>query len=57
MTKTATASQVRAHYKALGCDVRISRDGHVMFRADGGVWLEGRYVSEYRLIDGAVVLI
>lgn len=56
MTK-ATATQIRNHYKAQNFEVRISRDGHVTFRRDGGAWLEGRYVGEYVVINGQVALI
>jgi hypothetical protein len=54
----ATTKQVRDHYKAQGYEVRISRDGHVIYqKPDGGcIWFEGRYVSEYRIIEGQVVL-
>jgi len=54
MTK-ATAAQVRKHYIDQGYEVRISEDGHVEFRHDGA-WMEGRYVSEYRVVDGNVHL-
>jgi di/tripeptidase len=65
----ATATEVRAHYKADGHTVRINTvqvltwnhaddipdvcdDGHVTFKRDGaGPWLEGRWVSEYRIND------
>jgi hypothetical protein len=56
MTTAATTAQVRAYYKAQGYEVRISRNGRVEFRRDGA-WLEGRFVSEYRIIDGQVVLV
>lgn len=52
----ATAEQVRAHYEAQGCEVRIDADGHVEFRDAREEWLEGRWVSEYRVVDGNVVL-
>jgi hypothetical protein len=54
---TATTAQVRKHYKDLGCEVRITKDGHVTYRDyDGAMWLEGRWVSEYVIVDGKVVL-
>jgi len=58
MITKATAEQVRAHYLALGFEVRISKDDeHVTFRKKyGEPWREGRYVSDYRIIDGEVVL-
>lgn len=47
-TRKATAAEVRAYYRAQGYEVRISRDeGHVTYREPGGMWLEGRWVSEY----------
>jgi hypothetical protein len=49
-------AKVRAHYKALGYEVRITRDGHVTYRKDNGEWREGRFVSEYREIEGQIVL-
>ena len=56
----ATERQVREHYKAAGYEVRIS-DGHVRFRSvyrsKTGAWREGRYVSEYRVIDDKVMLV
>lgn len=59
----ATAAQVRAHYKAEGYEVRIGRDGRVRYRPDpdyhpgcASEWLEGRFVSEYRIVDGNVWL-
>lgn len=46
----ATTKQVRTYYKAQGCDVRISRDGHVTYRKDGdSMWLEGCWVDDYRV--------
>ena len=49
----ATAAEIRAHYKSLGDAVRIRRDGRVEFRRNGdGPWLDGRWVSEYRVDDG-----
>jgi len=53
----ATAAQVRKHYKDQGYDVKISNDGHLDYRKDGGAWLEGRWVSEYRVVDGEIVLV
>ena len=53
-----SAADVRKHYQAQGHDVQIDRKGHVEFRRDGEtMWLEGRWVSEYRFIDGHVVLV
>lgn len=49
-TTTATAAQVRKSYKDAGHTVRIAKDGHVTFKRNGeGEWLEGRWVSEYRV--------
>ena len=48
----ATEKQIRDHYKAQGCECRIS-DGHVRYRPanrskrDTGAWLDGRWVREY----------
>ena len=53
----ATAAQVRKNHKNQGYDVKISNDGHVEYRKDGGAWLEGRWVSEYRVVDGEIVLV
>lgn len=51
-------NDVRKHYKRQGYKVRINREGHVEFRREGEtMWLEGRYVSEYRFIDGNVMLV
>lgn len=56
--QTAAAAQVRKHYKDQGYEVRISREGRVEFRREGdSMWLDGRWVSEYRIIYGAVVLL
>lgn len=56
MTRTATAAEVRKSYKDQGHTVRIDREGHVEFKRDGdGPWLEGRWVSEYRVSDEAGV--
>lgn len=55
MTK-ATAEQVRDHYEAQGYQVQIDEEGHVNFRKRGQEWREGRWVSEYQVVDGAVVL-
>lgn len=56
-SKTANMrALVRKHYKDQGCDVRISQDGRVTFRHQGGDWLEGRWISEYRAEDGQVHL-
>lgn len=58
MTNTqATTAQVRQSFKNQGQEVRITREGRVSFRsADQPVgarnpWLEGRWVSEYRIGD------
>lgn len=48
--RNATAAEVRKLYKDQGHMVRIDREGHVEFKRDGeGPWLEGRWVSEYRV--------
>lgn len=50
--RKATVSEIRKHFKDDGHLVRISRDGHVIFKRNGeGPWLEGRYVSEYIFCD------
>jgi phenolic acid decarboxylase len=52
MTNQATTAQVRQSYRDQGYEVRITNTGHVSYRGHGhGGWLEGRWVSEYRL-DG-----
>lgn len=56
--RTATAAEVRNSYKDAGHTVRISREGHVEFKRDGdGEWLEGRWVSEYRVDDECGVVL
>lgn len=57
-TRTATTAEVRKSLKAAGHTVRIDSDGHVTFKRGGeGPWLEGRWVSEYRVDeDGSVRL-
>ena len=53
----ATFSDIRAFYRADGREVRISRNGHVTFRDRGETqWREGRWVSEYVVRDGQVVI-
>jgi len=48
--RTATAAEVRKLYTDADHTVRISRDGHVEYKDGGeGPWLEGRWVSEYRI--------
>ena len=50
MTRTATAAEVRKLHKDQGREVRIFRDGRVEYRDEGGsMWLEGRWVEEYRV--------
>lgn len=50
--RTATAPEVRKHYKDGGHTVRIDREGHVEYKRNGdGPWLEGRWVSEYLVDD------
>jgi hypothetical protein len=63
MASLISAQIVRQYYKNRGYEVHISREGHVTYRpADhqkngvGCEWLEGRYVSEYIVIDGNIHL-
>jgi hypothetical protein len=57
-TRIATTTEVRNHYKSQGHTVRIDREGHVEFKQNGeGPWLEGRWVSEYRMDDEAGVVL
>lgn len=50
--RTATIAEVRKHYKDQVHTVRIDSEGHVEFKRGGeGPWLEGRWVSEYRVDD------
>lgn len=56
MSTTATTTQVRKYYKNQGYEVKINKDGHVMFRHAGGPWLDGRWVTEYRVTGGIVRL-
>lgn len=55
-----TASMVRRYYQSNGYEVRIDKRGHVEYRpadtADSGPWLEGRWLSEYRIVEGMIVL-
>ena len=66
-TAPATAAQVRKHFKDQGHEVRISRDGRVTHRPDPDFhplrygarsydWLEGRWLSEYRVDDSGTVI-
>lgn len=55
-TQRATTEQVRKHYEDQGYEVRIDDAGHVEFRDSDGEWLEGRWISEYRVFEGRVVL-
>lgn len=58
----ATERQVRNHYKARGCEVRIAQpEGHVRFRETSRGrrgphdWREGGYITDYRVTpDGNV---
>ena len=58
MTK-ATNKQIRDHYKAQDYDVRIGKDGYISYRypAADALWKCGRWASEYRVINGHVVLV
>lgn len=50
--RQATQSEIRNHFKDNGHLIRISRDGHVIFKRNGeGRWLEGRWISEYRFCE------
>jgi hypothetical protein len=51
INRKATTAEVRKFYKDAGHIVRISNDeGHITYRKNGeGKWLEGRFVSEYRV--------
>jgi len=58
MTNTATAKNVRAAHNAAGNDVKITRDGHVTYRAEGDtMWMDGRWVEEYRCDDAGIVFL
>ncbi len=61
MNPKATLEQVRDHYERQGYEVAFrgdqgAADRHIEFRKDDGEWHEGRWLSEYRVIDGQVVL-
>jgi hypothetical protein len=63
MNRQATPAEVRAYLKAEGYEVRISRDGHVTYRKDRDkspgaqpIWLEGRWLNDYRYYDGEGVV-
>lgn len=58
VSKRATRRQVRQRYASLGYQVRINKDGYVAYRypARDALWLNGRYVSEYRVLGNQVVL-
>lgn len=50
--RQATPAEIRKHYTDAGHMVRISRGGHVTYKQGSeGPWLEGRWVSEYRISD------
>ena len=53
-----THSEVRAAHKAVGNEVKITRDGRVTYRPEGTTaWLEGRWVEEYRRNDCGEVVV
>ena len=55
---TPTHAEVRMAHKAVGNEVKISRDGHVTYRPEGTtMWLEGRWVEEYNRHDGGEVAV
>lgn len=51
----ATKQQIRNYYTDQGYACRISNDGRVEFHRGGLRWQDGRWQSEYRIIDGQVV--
>lgn len=56
----ATKQQIRNHFADQGCAVIVSNDGCVKFRklaapGEMGPWLDGRWQSEYCVIDGQIV--
>lgn len=56
----ATERQVREYYEDQGYEVEIDHYGHIRYRHidhEGIDWVEGRWVSEYCVIDGQVILI
>ena len=55
--RTPTRTQLRRYYLDQGYEVRIDIKGHVTFKLPDDVyWLDGRFITEYRNIDGYIVL-
>ena len=54
--RPATTAEVRALYNHRGDIARISRDGRITYKRDSqGPWLEGRWVSEYRVDQNGTI--
>jgi len=56
----ATAQEIRKHFNKMAYEVKISQTtGQVQYRrggtGDNAKWIDGRYVDEYRVIDGDVI--
>ena len=60
MYSAATTEQIESYYEYQGFDVQITRDGYVEYRDPCSVndgWRDGRWTSEYRIVDGNVALV
>jgi len=65
MTKATNTEKHRlalcAQFHQRGYDVMISRDGHITFCVSHAgrhePWRDGRYISEYRIVDGMYELV
>lgn len=58
MTIDPVRQAIRNHYANQGYEVRIRRGDKVEFRRDiTDLWRDGRYVSEYRLMDDESVVL
>ena len=57
-TRPATTAEVRAHYRDQGNFCHIDCEGRVRWHPDATLtWLEGRWVSEYRVADDGTVFL
>ena len=55
-TRSATAAEVRNYYTSKGFAARI-REGRITYRCEGGPWMEGRWVSEYRVDENGQIFL
>ena len=55
--RQATEDEIRRWYREQGQQIIVRRTGKILYRTPPALnWSEGRYVSEYRVIDNDVVL-